>query len=51
MEEKELVVMEEKELVVKTKRSCWTNGVGYGGKGVGGYTKSHWCFFVVARNN
>jgi hypothetical protein len=29
----------------------WTNEVGHGRKGVGGFIKRHWCFFVVARNN
>jgi hypothetical protein len=29
----------------------WTNGVGYARKGVGGFIKRHWSFFVVARNN
>jgi hypothetical protein len=29
----------------------WIIRVGYGKKGVGGFMKRHWCFFVVARNN
>jgi hypothetical protein len=26
-------------------------GLDQGRKGVGGFIKGHWCFFVVARNN
>jgi hypothetical protein len=42
--------------VVSTPLKCFLNGFGqmgldYGRKGVGGFIKIHWCFFVVARNN
>jgi hypothetical protein len=42
--------------VVSTPLKCFlndfgTNGLDYGRKGVGGFIKRHWCFFVVARNN
>jgi hypothetical protein len=42
--------------VVSTPLKCFQNGFGqmgldYGRKGVGGFIKGHWCFFVVARSN
>jgi hypothetical protein len=42
--------------VVSTPLKCFLNGFGqmgldHGRKGVSGFIKRHWCFFVVARNN
>jgi hypothetical protein len=42
--------------VVSTPLKYFLNGFGqmgfdYGRKGVGGFLKRHWCFFVVTQNN
>jgi hypothetical protein len=42
--------------VVSTPLKCFLNdfgqmGLDYGRKGVGGFIKRHWCFFVVTQNN
>jgi hypothetical protein len=42
--------------VVSTPQKCFQSGfgqmeLGMGEKGVGGFIKRHWCFFIVAQNN